>query len=258
MNQQDATRIIDHDPFLLHPEYRNFVLGKSKSLNRNGIFGIGCVTLFASVFVLFGAVFLVGMVWETYQWFMINQQGVSGSAQVTRLRVSSGDDSDSYLISFQFSHDGSPYTREQSVAQDVYNRAEVGANIQVVYVPSNPRLAKVAGTNNIPIAMLLFVVAWNSVVYLVIFVAVRQYRRRKFLERNGKMLPGEILKSTHSTDSDGDLSLKVEYTFSEPELKKCLTKTEQAQRNDLKGQHPPTRGTPIIVLYYNEQHFMLL
>ncbi len=258
MNQQDAAHIIDRDSFLLHPEHRNFVLGKSKSLNRNSIFGVGCATLFASLFVLFGAGFFVGMVRETYQWFMINQQGVTGSAQVTRLRVSSGDDIDSYLISFQFSHDGSQYTREQSVAQNIYNSAEVGGNIQVVYVPSYPRLAKITGTNNLSLGMLLFVIVWNSVVYLVIFFAIRQYRRRKFLERNGKMLPGEILKSTHLTDSDGDLSLKVDYAFYVPESKKRLTKTEQAQRNDLKGKLPPTRGTPIIVLYYNEQHYMLL
>ncbi len=47
------------------------------------------------------------------------------------------------------------------------------------------------------------------------------------------MLPGEILESTHSTDSDGDLSLKVEYAFYTSESKKRLTKIERAQRNDL-------------------------
>jgi len=72
------------------------------------------------------------------------------------------------------------------------------------------------------------------------------------------MVSGEVLESTHSTDSDGDLSLKVEYAFQSTESNMRLSKIETAQRNDLKGKRPPAPGTPVVVLYYNDQHYMLL
>jgi hypothetical protein len=207
---------------------------------------------------LFGVVFLGLTIRDFYDWYTINRSGVASTAQFIDRRISSDDDSDDYFVSFRYVHNGSEYSREQSVSWDVYNGAEVGGNVQIVYVPSNPQTAKVVGTNNAPTGMLLFVLFWNGIIYLIIFFAIRQSRRVKFLERNGKMLPGEILESTHSTDGDGDLSLKVEYTFQMPETNKRITKVERAQRNDLKGQRPPAPGTPVVILYYNERQYMLL
>lgn len=248
----------DIDTFLFDLAHRDFVLGKSKVLSRSSPFGTGCLVLFISLFVGIGLLVLVGVFKETYEWFIISQRGVPITAQYTDRRISSGDDSDNYYVSFRYNHNDRQYAREQRVDWYTYNAAEAGLSVQIVYVPSNPQLAKVAGTNNPPTGILLFVLVWNGIVWAVIFFGVRQYRLRKFLERNGKMLRGEILESTHSTDSDGDLFLRVEYAFQSPQSNRRLTKTDRAQRNDLKGKRSPAPGTPIVILYYNDQQYMLL
>jgi len=259
MNQQDAPKInVDTDAFLLHPEHRNFVLGKSKYLGRTGAVGVGCLIIFFGFFLCIGTMFLGLSLRDTYEWFMISRQGVSNSAQYVDRRISSNDDSDTYFVSFKYRHNGIEYSCEQAVDWNIYSQAEVGRRIDIVYVPSNPQLAKVAGTNSPPTVMLLFVLVWNAVVYTIIFFALRQYFRMKFLERNGKLLHGQIIRSTSSTDSDGDLSLKVEYAFYVVESKNRITKTESAQRNDLKGNPLPAPGTLVVVLYYNEHRYMLL
>lgn len=259
MNPQDAPKInLDSDTFLLHPEHRNFVLGKSTYLGRTNVVGVGCLFIFFGLFLCVGTLFLGLSLRDTYEWFMISRQGVSNSAQYIDRRISSGDDSDSYFVSFKYRHNGIEYSREQRVNWDIYNRAEIGGRTDIVYVPSNPQFAKVAGTNSPPTAMLLFVLVWNAIVYTIIFFVLRQYFRMKFLKRNGKLLQGQIIRSTQSTDTDGDLSLKIEYAFYVAESKNRITKTESAQRNDLKGKPLPVLGTPVVVLYYNEQRYMLL
>lgn len=248
----------DVAPFLLNPSHRDFVLGKSNVLSRSSFAGTGCLVLFMSFFVGIGLFVLMGVFKETYEWFMISQRGVTITAEYTDRRISSGDESDNYYVSFRYTHNDREYAREQRVDWYTYNAAESGLSVPIVYVPSNPQLAKVAGTNNPPTGILVFVLVWNGIVWTVIYFGVRQYRRHKFLERNGKMLRGEILESTHSTDSDGDLSLRVEFAFQSPQSSRRLTKTDRAQRNDLKGKRPPAPGTPIVILYYNDHQYMLL
>ncbi len=254
MDQETA----DAEIFLIKPPHRDFVLGKSKKLNRSGAFGIGCISLFISIFVLLGVVFLAFTVRETIEWYTISQRGVVSNAQYIHRRISKSDDSDTHYVSFQYTHNESEYSREQQVDQAIYNRAEIGATVQIEYVPTNPQMAIIVGTNSFPLVPMLFVLVWNGTVYLVIFLVLRHYRRRVFLERNGKMIAGEILEATITADIDGDLTVSVEYVFSVPDSDKRLSKTERATRNDLRKQKLPPPGTPVVILYYNERKFMLL
>jgi hypothetical protein len=249
---------VNAEPFVLHPGHQNFVFGSSKTLNRNSFFGVGCLASFFSIFVIAGIVMLGLMLRDTYEWYIINRSGVGSTGQLVDRRISSDDDGDDYYVSFQYSHNGKNFKREQRVSWDIYNRAEVGGNISILYVPSSPQTARIEGTNSAPTSMLLFVLFWDGIVFTILFFVIRQYRRVKFLERNGSMISGEVVQSSYSTDSDGDLSLKVEYSFHVPDSNRRLTKVERAQRNDLKGKRAPAPGTPVVILYYDEQHYMLL
>lgn len=247
------------EPFLLRPDHRDFALGNSKSLGgRSSRFGIGCISAFIGVFVLFGVGMMLMTLRDTYEWFVISQQGMTTTARYIDRRVSSSDDSDSYYVTYQYAVNSSDYTREQRVTEAHYNQAEVGGRVDIVYTRSNPQIAAVEGTNSPPIGFLLFSLLWNAFVWIPIGLGIKFYRQYKLLEREGKLVQGEILKVSHSLDSDGDFILKLEYGFKVPGTYQKLSKTESAQRNDLKGQDLPVRGTPVVVLYNHEKHFMLL
>lgn len=253
-----TTNILTQDTFLLRLEHRDFVLGHRQTLASGNRFLLGCVGAFFSVFVCFGIGMMVMTLRDTYEWFVIMQQGMTTTAEYIDRRISSSDDSDSYYVSYEYTVANNLYTYEQHVSEDIYNRAEVGGRVDIVYARSNPEVAAVQGTNNPPIGFILFSLVWNGLIFAIIWLLIKFSRQQKLLEKNGRLIRGEVLQSTQTKDSDGDLILKVEYKFQAPESYQVITKTERAQRNDLKDTPLPERGTPVLILYNNEKHFMLL
>ncbi len=257
-DETDATSALDADQFLMKPEHQNFVLGRSKTLSSGARFRLIFPGCFMMMFVLCGLTFLSFVLNETYQSLLISIQGVAAEARYTDRRISSGDDSDTYYVTYEYTVGGRQFSHQQSVSRTLYDNAEIGGRVQILYARSNPSIAKVVGTNQIQWFIVGFVFLWNGIVWLIVIGLINQYRLEKLLEREGKMLKGKILDVSHSTDSDGDLTLHVKYEFQSPESGKLLSKHERAQRNDLKHNQMPLFGTPIHVLYYNDRNFMLL
>jgi hypothetical protein len=165
----------------------------------------------------------------------------------------------SYYVSFQFSDDINNYSLERRVSKDIYDTAEKGVNIPIVYVPLHPEWTKIVGNESPPsLLSVLGSLIWIGIILLVIVFAIRAYWRDRFLARNGIRVEGVILASSYSTDSEGGLTLRLEYAFEMPDSHKFLTKTECATRNDLQGKPLPPPGTPVLILYYNERQYMLL
>jgi len=249
---------LDADTFLLYPQHRDFVLGNSKKLASNNRFALGCMGAFFSIFVVVGICMLVMTLRDTYEWFLVMQQGMTTTGEYTDRRISNSDDSDAHYVTFQYTVVDTRYTTEQQVSEDVYRRAEVGGRVELVYARSNPQIAVVQGTNRPPIGFIIFSLVWNGFIGGIIYVLIKYSRKQRYLEENGRLIRGEVIKSSQSKDSDGDLILKVEYRFLVPGTYQRLTKTDRAERNDLRGQPLPAAGTPVIILYDNEKLFMLL
>lgn len=258
----DGTRqppvVLDSNVFFLRPESRDFVLGKSKTSVSNNRLMMGCIGMMLSVFVLAGLGLLVMTLSDVYEWFLIMQQGVTTTGEYADRRVSTADDSNAYYVTFQYTAADTRYTTEQRVSETIYERAEVGGRVEIVYARSNPQFAAVQGTNQPPTALLVFTLVWNTFITGIIWMLVKFSRKQRYLEQNGRLVGGEIVKSSQSKDSDGDLILKVEYRFLAPRTYQRIVKTARAQRNDLRDQPLPAAGTPVIILYDSEKLFMLL
>jgi ribosomal protein L32 len=256
--ETDARSALDANEFLMKPEHESFVLGRSKTLSRGTPFRMVFPGCFMMMFVLCGLTFLSLVINDTYQALLIAMQGVPTEARYTNRRISSGDDSDTYYLTYEYTVRERRFSHQQSVSSALYENAEIGGRTQILYAPSNPSIAKIVGTNQVQWFLVGFVLLWNGIVWLIVIGLVSQYRLEKLLERKGRLLKGKILDVSHSTDSDGDLTLHVKYEFQSPESGKLLAKHERAQRNDLKHNQMPLLGTPIHVLYYNDRNFMLL
>jgi hypothetical protein len=74
------------------------------------------------------------------------------------------------------------------------------------------------------------------------------------LRRDGRVLRGRIEAATGPVDSDGDLTLTVDYAFQSPEGRR-LCGTFTCQRNDLKGEPLPVSGTPVAIAYLDDRTF---
>ena len=133
--------------------------------------------------------------------------------------------------------------------------------MDILFAPQNPAISRIAGTNNanMPVFLTVFSVFWNLVSWGLLLGLIYAALRDQHLVREGTLLPGELLAAKGRTDSDGDFQLEVQYGFTPPDSRhEFVTKTEKTQRNDLKRQHLPAKGTPVAVLYRNLDHYRML
>jgi hypothetical protein len=137
--------------FLLDPANQDFLDGKTRRLGaRTGPASIGCLLLFLIPFLVIG-IFVVGWTINSWQrYHALNQLGEAGTGEIIDKRISSGDDSDIYYLRYAYSHNGTTYSSEQSVEWNIYNSAEIGATVDIEYVPSNPQISTLAGGNEAP------------------------------------------------------------------------------------------------------------
>jgi hypothetical protein len=187
-------------------------------------------------------------------------RGVVTSGQITDRRISSGDDSDTYYVSYQFVRDGVAFSGETSVDYDTYKNAERGARVEVLYASDNPAINALAGHNSFPIGQIGFAVCWNGMVVIACasFVSlILQNLRERKLRRHGQVVFGVLHKVTGHKDSDDDFMVQVAYSFRAPDGSIHEGQASRV-RNDLTPGGLPLEGTRVAVLYRTPNHYMLL
>lgn len=241
------------DVFLLNPANRKFVEGNTERPATQGP-RAGCIMLFLIPFLLVGAAVMVWAWSSFYQWNTLNRAGIPGIAEISDKRISSGDDSDIHYLTYRFSNAAMIYTREQSVSSDLYNRAEVGAKVDITYAQYDPNIVVIAGTNNLPWFPIGFGLCWNILIWSIFVTMLTGIWGNRLLERDGRVITGHVIASAGSVDSDGDFNLKLNYAFHSPTDNGLISGTTQLTRNDLKGNTLPTQGAPLAILYRKDKH----
>ncbi len=234
--------------FLVNPQNQKVLEGKTRHLADSGSMGCALVVmvLFAAAGVLVGAFALT----QVREFILINRAHQVVEGVYTNRRISSDSDSgDSYYVAYRYRFAEAEYTSEQSVSWERYNQAEVGLGVAVEVALDDPAVSRIAGTNEFPLFLIGFTLCWNGFSWPIMVSVWVSRQRHGELARKGKLTRGEIMSIKGDTDSDGDYQIKVEYGFALPETKQFITGHANAQRNDLRSESLPERGTPIAVLY---------
>jgi hypothetical protein len=250
-------RVSDRDVFLLNPVNRAFANGQTRRLVSSGY---GCFAIFFIPFLLIGAAFLVYGVTNLFQWQQLNSEGVTTRGKFIDRRISTDSDDDrTYYATFQFEAGGDTYVVEQDVDADTYNRAELGAIIDVQYLPYDPQQARVAGTDTTPEGafILLFGLCWNGIVWLIALAGVKAYRTDRALERSGQLVSGEVVSASGRRSNKGRFMLNVQYRFRTPDSGETITGSSSATLNKLPQPLPPG-GTPLAIVYRDRKTYKVL
>lgn len=249
----------DEALFLVNPANRALLSGKSKRLT--GSLGIGCGLLFMIPFLLAGILVIVMAFNEMSDYNELRAYGVITQGEYVSRRISTDDDGDdTYYVSFQYTYNDQSYTNEQRASWSTYDRFEKGARVNIEYVPHNPGISKIEGTNTASDFQFLLIFAgiWNVIVWPFTLIMVINWRGNRILVREGQFVRGELLAINGSLDSDDDFNVKVQYSFVAPDSGELLFKTENQTSNALKDKPLPPKGSPIMVLYRSAQHFKIL
>ncbi|MEO0563221.1 MAG: hypothetical protein AAF125_14025 [Chloroflexota bacterium] len=88
-------------------------------------------------------------------------------------------------------------------------------------------------------------------------------RKRRALARRGEVLWGVVTIAEGRIDRFDDLQVAVEYRFKKPKRwrfsrDRHIEGRISEDRNDLKGKSLPSPGTPLAVLYLNEDNYEIL
>ncbi|MBZ0300049.1 MAG: DUF3592 domain-containing protein [Anaerolineae bacterium] len=248
--------------FLLQRGNAAFLAGRRKSVSMIAGIGSGCMTLFMLPFVVIGIVVIIFAIGEWRNYSLLDSTGVIVRGQYTGRHYDEDDDDGSitYYASYTYRANDRQYSSDHSVSQDLYNRVEPGAGVDVLIAPSDPGVSRIAGTNDIstPIFLTVFSVLWNTISWGIFAGIIVSTLRDRDLARTGQVVRGELVSISDRRDSDGDYQLKAEYRFVPPDGGEPLSKTQRAQRNDLKGQTLPPKGTPVAVLYKDRKRFKML
>lgn len=251
-------RAPSRDLFLLNLGNRAFASGQSRRMASSGY---GCFMVFFIPFLVIGAIFLVYGVVSLFQWQQLSSEGVTTRGKFVDRRIDVDSDNDrTYYATFQFETNRQTYVVEQDVDSDVYNRAELGAIVDVLYLPSDPNQARVAGTDAAPEGafILLFALCWDGIVWLVFVATLKSLRKDRVLARSGQVTPGEVVSSSGRVGSKGAYMVTLAYQFRAPETGEVISDKSTADRRDLRGQPLPAPGTPVAVAYSNRKTYKVL
>jgi hypothetical protein len=74
------------------------------------------------------------------------------------------------------------------------------------------------------------------------------------LERQEHIIGGQVVRSSGSIDSDGDFTLKLDYSFFSPTGNQIIHGSAQQARNNLNGEALPAQGAPLAILFRKDNH----
>jgi hypothetical protein len=256
------------EPFLLNPNNRPLLEGRVsyKHLAKDDSEGqTGFLLLFIIVGLIASAVLLFWVTTEWIEWATLRSSGVETQGTVTGRRVDSTDDGTNYYVSYSYWHtpsNGDPlaYTREEQVSHESYQNAEQGRPIAVIYTPQTPTIASLDLNLSPPWFISLFTLIWIpgflGIPMFMFGKFARQQGITRRLRKGSRKLIGELLECQHNHGED-DCFVKLRYRFQSPQGG-MLEGSHELKRNDLAQAALPYAGTPVIVLYRDDQTFQVL
>lgn len=93
---------------------------------------------------------------------------------------------------------------------------------------------------------------WAIVLGLAYYVLGQRFKRQR-LSREGTLVDGAIVRCSGRLDSDNDFQVKAEIRFRSPRTGQWVFKSFSRQCNQLRGEPLPRPGTPVHVLYIDDE-----
>lgn len=121
----------------------------------------------------------------------------------------------SYKLTVRYYANNQIYSRSLSVNRKVYHSIKDGAQVNLQYLPEQPRFAKFHDRNineHSTLVYWVFGIFWNACVLLTVFGLGQMPRKHYRLIRNGIVTEGAITNKT-SKDIDGSTEYQIQYKY---------------------------------------------
>jgi hypothetical protein len=213
---------------------------------------------------------LLAAAWAITQWDAaarrsvdLNRSAVVAQAQIVSRRFQDrGREALSrWFVTYRFTvqGEGKTYQQELDVDQETYNRLVEGTPILIKYLPTDPAISVLAHDDIAPLDLEVILPALFGPALLTLLILVWAFwvslRYTRF-ERQGQVIKGEVTACEGKAMPD-HYHVTLSYKFRTPADRELTGKITQ-ERDDLKNEELPQKGTPVAVLYVNDKLYRLL
>jgi len=248
------------DFFLLFPQNEAFIRGeKPTPQNKVGVFQSGCVFLFLIPFVVASVFLILFCVNMLYEGFVLSQSSFQTTGQVMALNEHEDEGDIIYSMNYQYILADHIYTDSQSVSADIYAAYQVGQPIDISYAAGDVTVSHITGTDTTPLNLFLlgFTVIWITIVGFMTTFIVTQWQRTRRLQREGKVIRGELVSIKGEMDED-DYLVTVVARFWSPSTLQTVSGNRRYTCNHLKGKPFQSPGTALAIHYADEKVWEIL
>jgi hypothetical protein len=256
-------------PFVFNPDNRPLLeAGAPPSAlvsNRNAEL-IGATYMILVIGMLLSSLMTVLAILDWMDWAALRDSGTQTDATIIGRRIDNSGESTAYYVSYTYVHtpaDGDPrtYRNEERVNRATYDAAEQGQQVAAIYTPDEPARVTIDVHLEPPWPGLVGI-AWSVGFFVVPAVAIIIVARRNMqiterLRESSSSIHGEVFACTGTGDDD-DYYVRLTYRFQSPTSGKLIQKSQRLQRDDLSDDDLPAPGTPVVVLYRDDQTFQVL
>jgi hypothetical protein len=171
--------------------------------------------------------------------------------------ISRGRRSTSYYVTYAY-YDGR--TIREQVSRSTYERLSPGARVQVRYATANPSIAHIEGNNGMtwPVVGTLLSLAFVGGGVFGLMRSIASLGNDRRLRQSGRQLAGTLIRAKTHKGSKGAISLEARYSFRSPASGKQIEAKITRPRKDLKDAPLPAPGTPVAVLYVDDECYVVL
>ncbi len=225
------------------------------------LLGIGRLLVWLTLWTV-GTGLLLAQVSDKIQ---LARSGVDHTATVQARDQLYSDGEDRCSVTYTFSYrqpNGEPasQTNTSDLPCTRYADVEPGIELPIWYVPASPTTSTVTPPT-VPwreiLGALMIILGWFVGLATLVGAATQWYIGVR-LTQDGSITYGITEKATSYSDDDGDYQMQVTARFVSPRTGVPLTITNSRVELPRERRPPPPPGTPVAILYRNDNHYALL
>lgn len=248
--------------FLLNPDNCAFVKGTSRSIVlTSNVFVVSAILVVVTCLILIDANLKVNE-WETF----IHQERVVTEGSVVGRFIRTTDDGDggtetSYTILYRFSVPAIEkgfQTGSQDIGEAGFNRIPDGSVVSITYLAADPNTSwiteyEIFHHRDPKREWYLLSLSACVVTLLALGWAIRYAWRKRRLAQRGQLIRGHVAGWHLEERGDEGVKSVMTYEFETPSGRKIVTRTITKHY-----ELPPEIGTPVVILYINDQFYEML
>jgi hypothetical protein len=247
--------------FLINPENQAFVEGKAdrprettpKALNYM-LFTSVLIAVFA---LLLGGIPLLAELDPLFNWEKTD-------AKIERIEKTGEN---RYAMDYTLldnGHRGGVEFSPGTLDNTDWDELEAGDTVELRYNPDDPDEIRLPGeilgdvADNLIYLGLCFPLPLIFAGYLT-FILTREHKQARLLADKGQVVEGQLTSFEVLAETDTRYRVTLDYEFTSPETDKTLAgNVAPTNRPELKDAPRPEPGTPVAVLYLDDEHYRLL